>query len=209
MGELLTIEAHGSRYRIENPGGPRIGKALQAGQPYEAEVLEHIYRRQFSGVAIDAGANVGNHTLWLAAVCGLKVYAFEPLHFDTLQRNCALNIDLPIVTFGFGLAESARTGGNAGEGRIRGEGSIELRPLDVMELEDVAVMKIDVEGMESQVLRGSQETIRRCHPVIYAEAWDVDADAHERNASILAPLGYRHTKTFGGRGQPLEEWEPC
>lgn len=204
MTDVLTIEAHGRSYRIEDPGG-LIGRPLREGVPYEARVLEHMYRRGFEGLAVDAGAHAGNHTLWLAAVCGLEVAAFEPLHYDMLARNAQLNPELAIATFDCGLAETARTAGDAGKGRVRGAGDIELVPLDRFAFDDVALIKVDVEGMEPDVLAGAADTIARCRPVIYAEAWD--EVAHDRAAGVLEPMGYRHVKTFGAT--PLEEWEPC
>lgn len=34
------------------------------------------------GIAIDIGANIGNHTIFLSKVCGMEVIAIEPF----LQR---------------------------------------------------------------------------------------------------------------------------
>jgi hypothetical protein len=42
--------------------------------------------------------------------------------------------------------------------------------LDALGLPECAIIKIDVEGMEPQVLSGGAETIERCRPVIYFEA---------------------------------------
>jgi hypothetical protein len=38
-----------------------------------------------------------------------------------------------------------------------------------MQLDNISLMKIDVEGQEDQVLSGAQETILRCKPVILIE----------------------------------------
>lgn len=200
----LTIEAHDAAYRINDPGG-NIGKALRQGVPYEGPVLEHIYGRGFEGLAIDAGAHVGNHSLWLAAVCGLKVAAFEPLSYPDLLANTLLNPDLPITVHARGLGAEKKKLGNAGKGRLRGDGKIKVVPLDQFEFAGVSILKVDVEGMEAEVLQGGLDTIDRCRPVIYAECWD--EEAKDRVADVLEPLGYRHLQTFGAT--PLLEWEPC
>lgn len=199
----LVIRAHGVRYRIEDPGG-LIGKSLRAGNPYEARVLEHIYRQGLKGVAVDAGASVGNHALWFAAVCGLRVVAFEPLVYEQLLRNVALNgLGKQIRVQAVALGASAGTATPLGRGQLEpGQGSVPVEPLDGFELADVALLKVDVEGMEADVLEGALDTIRRCEPLIFAEAWD--HEAHARVAGVLEPLGYRHVKTYGAT--PLEEW---
>lgn len=207
----LTISAHERSYRIADPGG-LIGKALRAGNPYEAPVLEHIYGRGFEGLAVDVGASVGNHTLWLAAVCDLAVVAIEPLDHPRLARNLALNdlngqVELWPFALGDEPEEAYVTGPPAhvvGEELYPEDGVVDVHRLDSFDLTDVALIKIDVEGMEPQVLRGAEETIRRERPVIYAEAQD--EAAHERNAEILVEYGYEHRQTFGAT--PLEEWDP-
>lgn len=201
----LAIEAHGSSYRIEDPGG-LIGKALRAGNPYEARVLEHIYRQGLEGSAVDVGANVGNHSLWLACVCGLEVVAFEPGGREYLQllANVELN-GAAVSPQNVALGEAPGRARSLGKGRWEvGAGEAEVRTLDSYGLRDVALIKIDVEGMEPQVIVGATRTITEQRPLIYAEAQD--AAAHEAVASLLEPLGYTHTKTFGAT--PLEEWRP-
>jgi FkbM family methyltransferase len=204
----LLIEAHGHSYRIEDPDG-LIGHSLRAGNPYEAKVCEHIYRRGFEGLAVDVGASIGNHSLWFAAVCGLRVIAVEPLDHVRLAKNVALNPELDIEVWPYGLGDRLYTGTVTGApAHVIGDsfpaGGVRIRRLDDHKLPKVSLLKIDVEGMEPHVLRGGEQTIRRDRPVIYAEA--VDAAAHTAVAEILEPLGYEHVKTFGAT--PLEEWAP-
>ncbi|HEV2927277.1 MAG TPA: FkbM family methyltransferase, partial [Propionibacteriaceae bacterium] len=64
-----------------------------------------------------------------------------------------------------------------------------VRTLDSFDFRDVALLKIDVEGMEQAVIRGGLDTIARSRPVIYAEAWD---DSYrDATGALLEPLGYR------------------
>lgn len=205
----LTISAHSRSYRVGDPDG-LIGKALRAGTPYEARVLEHIYRKGLTGLAVDVGASVGNHALWFAAICGLRVIAVEPLDHVRLSENVALNPGLDIDVWPMGL------GDEPGQAKVIGppshvvgesfpaDGTVPIGRLDDFDLRDVALLKIDVEGMEPQVLRGARETILRERPAIFAEA--ETEEARKRNAAVLEPLGYARGKTFGAT--PLDEWEP-
>jgi FkbM family methyltransferase len=46
---------------------------------------------------------------------------------------------------------------------------VPLTTIDRFEFPRADLMKIDVEGMELQVLEGSTQTIRRCRPVLFVE----------------------------------------
>src|SRR5262249_49779677 len=50
------------------------------------------------------------------------------------------------------------------------------------------LIKIDVEGMEREVLAGAAETIRRCRPFLYVE--DERRDRSEALGAFLHELGY-------------------
>jgi FkbM family methyltransferase len=47
-------------------------------------------------------------------------------------------------------------------------------PIDIMNIERLDVLKIDVEGMELEALRGAKATIERCRPIILVERIKVD-----------------------------------
>jgi hypothetical protein len=50
------------------------------------------------------------------------------------------------------------------------------------------MLKIDVEGMEFEALRGAEATIRRCKPILYVEYIKVDP---QRLAETISAYGYR------------------
>lgn len=219
----MLIEAHGRSYTLEVDADSHIGQRIaETGRPFEWPLLERIHAENYTGVAIDVGANIGNHTLWFAAICGLDVVAFEPVTGNELEDNVAVNgLDDRVRIERCALG---REPGQASDRGVRqgdpdgdhttyeewgfnhkldvGQGDIEIRTLDSFDLDDVAFIKVDVEGMEPDVLAGGIATIRRCRPVIYAEAL-VTGPVGE----ILAPLGY-HRAARLKRGTPLEEWRP-
>jgi FkbM family methyltransferase len=205
----LEISAYGRSYRINDPGGI-IGKALQTGEPYEAKVLNRIYREKLSGTAIDVGASVGNHTLWFAAVCGLNVIAVEPLDHLRLRENVALNPELDIEVWPVGLGERPHVTEVTGPpAHVVGEsfptdGRVHVARLDDFKIPDVCLLKIDVEGQEPEVLKGAEQTIRECRPLIFAEAQD--RQAATSNGRILRRWGYQHVRDYGAT--PLQEWRP-
>ena len=224
------ISAHDVQYTIQAEEGSLIGQRIAAsGQPYEPALLEHIYQSRFTGTAIDVGACIGNHTLWFALVCKLPVVAFEPIDIEELEHNLALNSgnpairDVRVEPVALGAeagwardsgkrvltavtTRAEREDATAAEGQLLvGEGPVTVELLDSYDLHDVALIKIDVEGMEPDVLLGGAETINREQPVIFAEA--KDGDAHRKLEDVLAPWGYEQTARFK-RGTPVERWDP-
>lgn len=216
--EILTLTAHGKSYQMYDTGG-KISKCMRAGIPYEKELLESIWERtekgDFPGIAVDVGANIGNHSLWMGVVCGLKVAAFEPVTIDLLRAHVGMNHAEAgrIEIFPYGLGAEWGMAIHKGKGVLSVEPVIEddrplfqIITLDSLRLKRISLIKIDVEGMEDQVIKGALQTIERDHPVIYAEFWD--RFYRRRIDSLLAPLGYQMTREFGTHGAtPLGSWE--
>lgn len=135
---------------------------------------------------VEAGANVGAHTLPLAQLVGKtgRVFAFEPQRvlFQILCGNVALNgrtnvecsqkalgdqpgwLRAAAVDYG---QESNLGGVHLGSGES-GE-AVEVRTLDSLQLAACHLLKVDVEGMELSVLRGGVQTIAAHRPLLYVE----------------------------------------
>jgi len=165
-------------------------------------------------LVVDVGANIGTHTLFFAKAVGERglVLAFEPqrMVFQTLCGNVALN-GLPNVScmhvavgaevgkvtfprldprapYNFGAVKASATG--PGE-------AVDVVPLDEFDIQRCKLIKVDVEGMETQVLAGAKKTIERCKPVLFLEN-----DTVERSRELLLAvdaLGYKafwHIATY-------------
>jgi FkbM family methyltransferase len=183
-----------------------IGRAFELyGEWSEAEI--EVFRQivRPGDTVVDAGAHIGSHALFLAKAVGPRgrVYAFEPQRvlFQTLCANMALNgmpnafcrhaalgekpgtVSVPAIDY----AVPANFGGLSLEGQASGE-AVELATLDGMDLPTCRLIKIDVEGMESQVLRGGRNLIARDKPILYVEN-DKPERAQELTGLIDA-LGY-------------------
>ena len=164
-----------------------VGKSIEAYGRYQLEELKVFDKFVQSGdTVLDIGANIGTHTLWFANKVGSKgsVIAFEPqrLIFQTLCANMALNsiINVDCKQLGVGYAKRLVTvpvldplkennfGGLFIDGHSEGE------PVAICRVDDIGLarcdfIKIDVEGMEPEVLQGAMNTIVKCRPVIYLE----------------------------------------
>jgi FkbM family methyltransferase len=156
------------------------------GRLFEENDLR-IIARYFppGGVFVDIGANVGNHSIFVSRFLhARKVIAFEPHPTAAfiLKANVTLNrladrIDTSHL--GIGLcdrdtqADVVLFEGNLGATRLRAgvdKGAIELVPGDtLLANRSIDFIKIDVEGMEIEVLRGLSETVSQQRPTMLVE----------------------------------------
>jgi FkbM family methyltransferase len=135
---------------------------------------------------VEAGANIGAHTVPLARRCAPgTLHAFEPLQrvFQLLCANLALNDIANVAAYpeGCGAATGYATAPpldysvpfNFGSVSLSPEGAPGLRtritPIDALELSACDFVKIDVEGFEPEALRGAATTIRRHRPLLYSK----------------------------------------
>jgi FkbM family methyltransferase len=169
-------------------------------------------------IAVDVGANVGYMTSLFAARVGAqgRVEAFEPHPriFARLRRNLRTsavnappaNVRLHDCALGdhdgiaqlvepriFGINEGASTVGRQDAAPATSTGAngfdIRIARYDSMIVDcEVALLKVDVEGFEPQVLAGAERSLaqRRIHNIIY-EAHDCE---HSQLHTLLAWYGY-------------------
>jgi FkbM family methyltransferase len=183
-----------------------VGRSFdEYGEYSEGEV--ELFRQCLApgDVALDVGANFGSHSLPMAQFVGASgfVHAFEPqrILFQILCGNVALNeLDnvraLPLAVgrspghtkvppLDYGRRNNF---GGIAIGGERGE-EIEVVTLDQLKLPKVKFIKIDVEGMELDVVLGGKATLARCRPILYVENDRIEkADAL---AARLLETGYR------------------
>lgn len=205
---LIARLPHGVRMHVRP--GDHISRALLRGLYYEGVMLDYIRRSYPRGMTVvDAGAHIGNHSLFLARVCGCRVLAFEADagNFDLLALNVLLNGPVTVEAFHVALGAEPAFGvpmpaepGNSGMARIVPDpaaGTVRIMPLDMMlktgpgEVEKIDLMKIDVEGMEADVLRGAGRILKAHHPALFVECKTDDDQATV--LEVIAPYGYRPT----------------
>jgi FkbM family methyltransferase len=120
-----------------------------------------------SDVFVDVGANVGSYTVLAGAAIGAKVIAFEPGEaFPWLVRNLELNdlggVDARRKAVGSTVGTVPFTAGLDTVNRIdpKGGDTVPITTLDATcDHHSPALLKIDVEGFEADVLRGGNVTL--------------------------------------------------
>lgn len=128
--------------------------------------------------AVDAGANTG---FWTGAMSRhfQRVIAFEPAPdaYQCLRRNTVSAPHVELWRAGlsdvFGIShigDDLSRPGNLGARYLQEKGeACMVMPLDALQINDLGLLKVDVEGYELWVLKGARDTIKRCRPVVILE----------------------------------------
>ena len=183
-----------------------IGRSLDVYGEYsegEIELFRQLLRP--GDVAVDVGANIGALTVGMARLVqpGGAILAFEPQRviFDLLCNNLRLNGLANVTAYRRAVGSEAGTirvppldyrrtdnFGGVALGGAQGE-AVDVITLDSLALARLRLLKIDVEGMEFDVIAGARATIGRLQPALYVE--NDRAEHSRRLISLLFDIGYR------------------
>jgi FkbM family methyltransferase len=149
---------------------------------YEINLLNKIKSLNLSGTYIDGGANIGNHSVFFDKHCNSeKVISFEihPDIYNILVDNLNSNDCKKTTPINVGLGEQERLvklselcDTNIGMTHIiEGEGDVLIKSLDnlLSDVENITLIKLDVEGYELNALIGMKTIIDKFKPLIIAE----------------------------------------
>lgn len=144
---------------------------------------------------VDGGAHIGSWAVHLAKHFKL-VHCFEPipLNFECLGLNTQVLPNVAIHPYALSDQEGSvpmmPAGGKSFQWRVHREAAnpvpINCVPLDKLEIMDLDLLKLDVEGHEYEALRGAAETIARCRPVVVIEE---KLDRELLGSKLLIELG--------------------
>lgn len=182
-----------------------------------------IYERQYldfllkvlppEAVALDIGANIGNHALYLARHIA-AIHAFEPnpVTFARLKHNVDRNPvrgRVALHPVGLGDAEgmfrfASNVSGNLGaSGFLREDEPADTRDqvielpirraddyVTALDLPRLDFVKLDVEGWEASVFRGLSATIARHRPIVAFEYHGHEQPRGDFDAIAAALPGY-------------------
>lgn len=162
--------------------------------------------------ALDVGANIGNHSIEFSKHFA-NVICFEPnpRTFNILAANTMHLANVKAYNWGCSskvekkkLREDFNNiGGSSSVLDItaNNETEISVKPLDEIfdELEDLALIKIDVEGMEYEALKGGEKIISTFHPVVCLEQHESEFDSGHIETAALDWLRSKGYKIFSLR----------
>ncbi len=208
--QTLVAECDGIKYELDLQD--EIQRMIYFNY-YERQSLKKVLTLIREGsVCFDVGANVGFYALNFAKQVGRagKVFAFEAngIVAEKLKRNIALNAFEPIVEVAewavsdkvgesvFSMTCDENSGwGHLGEDSRFERTTVKTNTIDNFfaekGLEQVDLMKVDIEGAEDQLIEGAARTLtekRIKH--IYLEFCKMGCDDVKHRLDRLAQFGY-------------------
>jgi FkbM family methyltransferase len=170
---------------------------------------------------VDIGGNNGQIAIEFAHLVGDngKVFSFEPQRviFQQLCANVFVN-GLDNV-YAFNIAIGSEEGlttiqkpnyfddgfVNFGDVHVGVQSDYEtvmMRKLDSFSIDNISIIKIDVQGFEKKVLLGAKETIQKNKPIIYVEIEEdqlqLYGDSENSVLQLLIDYGYSFTRFNSG-----------
>ncbi len=211
---------------LETPARLHVPRRLEACgltgyEPHALECFLTLLECAGPGAVVDVGANVGLYALLAAACSRRDVLAFEPTpELAAVARAAARRNDLPVVVEELALgracgsatlflSDQSDSSNSLAQGYRRSSRQLEI----TVETLDAycartgavpAVIKVDTETTEPDVLAGAREVIARHRPWILCEV------LHGRRpgelAEVMAPHGYTWYHLRGdAEPQPVRE----
>jgi len=168
-------------------------------------------------VVFDIGAHIGLCSMPVSRVIGESgtVYAFEPskTNMDCLSKNLGYNnIDnVKLMPFLVGeksgmkvpFHESDEVAGMNSIARYKGDDTYKITYREQVSIDDFCadhhiipeIIKIDVEGAESKVLRGAENVLKNCRPLIvlsvHPKHLRLLGDSVDHLKNLIESLGYK------------------
>lgn len=210
--DILNISDY--RYMIMKTDGI-ISKNLSDHGFFEKHLIEIsnvLISENPTGNVIDVGANLGSYSIPLAKLNpNINIYAFEPQRIIYYQfcgniflnrlknidaQNCALGNEAKEIISRIpfynklnnigAFSLDKEVSGKEEECFLSDETEeMYITTLDSLDIENIRLIKIDVEGMEKEVLQGSLNTlIKNNYPPIIFEAWTYKEWYQERRKDL-------------------------
>jgi hypothetical protein len=169
---------------------------------YNEMIREHV--KDFNAV-LQAGGAAGLYPL-LYGLNFRRVYTFEPesFNFRCLADNCKFQ---NVFKFNAGLSDKCGISrlkimgiNNIGMNKIDDTGTNEIytMTIDSLEIEELSLIHLDIEGYEAKAFEGARKTIERCKPVIFSDVSDANGSTNNKTiTAVLESMNYKKIKEYG------------
>jgi FkbM family methyltransferase len=200
------------------PDSVFVAAIARAHKRFEPELGRIVASYPGGGTVLDVGAWYGPWTYWLSRR-GARVIAFEPNPdvAGVIEHTAGPKVSVRRAAASDQIGTATLTlppGGRGTEGRASLEGlddagrtvDVETIRLDDLELDELTMVKVDVEGHERAALAGATALISRFHPLLVVEI-------EERHGGIaptvdlLASIGYQGKVLVDDAWRSLESFD--
>lgn len=177
-----------------------------------------------SKVFVDIGAHIGTYSMYMASFSsGVASFECCPKTFNHLCTNIALRgLDYKIMPYRTALGNetgvipyymhSPKDGGGNSCMPFMGRSSptipVPITTLDSFRLDNIGLIKMDVEGFEKNVLEGGLETLKRNgYPKILFESWRESREREGIPATQLRKELFDYIRSIGYRIIQVNNWD--
>lgn len=179
-GGLCMEYVDGARLLVRRRLGGRLHYILGLGEFDDMAFVAHVLRK--GEIFVDVGANIGAYTVLAGVTSGARCVSFEPTEHAAryLIDNVMLNglvsqVEVCRCAVGAAHGELQLTTGMGEVNHVlHGGESVQSMRVEVITLDDFfekrespCVVKIDVEGFETEVMRGAQKLLARRAPLAF------------------------------------------
>ena len=222
-GPVVFDWINGARFLVEKGETGLTGNIYTGLHEFEEMAfLLHVLRK--NELFVDVGANSGSYTILACAGVGALGYAFEPAprSFSRLVANVRINnLDEKVVCLPKAVGDKSaeiyftkdRNTMNrvaADDEALQNVSACEMTSLDIaLDGKSPALLKIDVEGYETKVLEGAQETLRK--PSLYAVILEQTGNANRygfdesKISRVMSDCGF-HAYLYNPTGRTLVKY---
>lgn len=197
-------------------GDTHISKWVRDGRRLDCDQnsLPILYRYVRPGdFILDIGANIGDHTIayadWVGGDGHVVACECNPEAVECLRRNTEKYKNVEVFPYAIHSSETtlyfeeqANVGASFVTSMIKGQ-PVKAYSVDQMFLAQLDYMKIDAEGSEVEILKGSLDTISRTQPVIVLEvnqsALMRAGTTEEALLNLLRDIKYEWKPLFGDK----------
>jgi FkbM family methyltransferase len=211
INNFTVIESAYGRFVVNRHCSYQAEALIKTGRPHiEAElqnILKLVGALPPNCVVVDAGANIGLVSIPVAQAIrgkGGVVHAFEVqrMMFYALCGAAALNdlenlhahwrglgaaaAVLKVPRVDYGVRQDFGTMSLVNQAEISAYENVQISAIDDLSLPRLDLLKVDVEGMEIEVLKGARRTIAAHLPWGWIENWKVGVDLIKQQFTGLA-----------------------
>jgi FkbM family methyltransferase len=166
--------------KVASSAGAPIYQTPRRQNPEFFKLMVPLIDAARGGHIVDVGANIGVYTLNIRAISRAPIIAFEPdpalfrllAHNVTANalrsvslRNCACGDETGSLRFNGGINGAVATGADSATETV----PVVRLDDELQDIEAIALIKIDCEGFEWNILHGCRRTIETKRPALFVE----------------------------------------
>ncbi len=206
--DFSRVSFGGSNYFVPKYAAHRPAcSAILDGRLFEPQTHDLVARllKDMGGSMVHAGTFFGDMLPSFSKACSGTIFAFEPVleNFVLAKLTVDSNRLDNVMIYNAGLGDRVSvshvdTGAdaashNGGSSQISDSGQqTNLCTIDSLDIQDLSIIQLDVEGFELQALKGAVASIKKHDPVIMIE------DNNDSCRGFLESIGYRSVMSIPG-----------